>query len=205
MPSLLALAGLAALLCVQSADAAGRYSCYLARAGGSVLDDSTKSCEECALQCISDQSCATMEYDGGAAVTRANLNRDNLSASCAPVVPQLCPPDSAQLGQSVWTSLHTLVSSTPDVLTAAQANAVEAIIASTKTLYPSIFSAVDASGFWEGMPVGASSGSEYANYLCKVHNRFNVALGKEEFNCAAVTTRWNVAGGNPENCIPSSR
>lgn len=39
-------------------------------------------------------------------------------------------------------------------------------------------------------PIDVTSQKDFAQWLCRIHNRVNVKLGKPEFNCLKVDERW---------------
>lgn len=39
-------------------------------------------------------------------------------------------------------------------------------------------------------PVEASSNRDLSQWLCRMHNKVNVKIGKPEFDCAKVDERW---------------
>ena len=103
-----------------------------------------------------------------------------------------CPVDKDELGRAGWTILHTLAGTLPEK---------ESLNGETKTdlvnfvhlwskLYPCEPCAEDLRKDLKENPVKANTGWEFSQWLCQAHNRVNLKLGKEQFDCSKVYERW---------------
>jgi FAD-linked sulfhydryl oxidase len=124
-----------------------------------------------------------------------------------------CPPDTAALGRSTWTFLHTTAAYYPLSASHAQQTHMRNLLSSIATLYPCSWCATDfaediarnppdrperaraqavagadaATGTGadrSGSAMSALSGREaLSRWLCERHNEVNRKLGKSEFVC----------------------
>ncbi|KAK8858627.1 hypothetical protein IAR55_002856 [Kwoniella newhampshirensis] len=103
-----------------------------------------------------------------------------------------CPPDTALLGRSTWTFLHTTAAYYP--LTAppqAQTNMLS-LLSSLSMLYPCSWCATDFQKDIRRNPPDVSGREGLMRWLCERHNEVNGKLGKEKFDCGIqnLDKRW---------------
>ncbi|WVF68935.1 hypothetical protein IAT40_003709 [Kwoniella sp. CBS 6097] len=112
-----------------------------------------------------------------------------------------CPPDTAELGRSTWTFLHTTAAYYP--LTAppkTQTNMLN-LLSSLSLLYPCNWCATDFQKDMRHNPPDVSGREGLMKWLCMRHNEVNKKLGKEEFSCRVkdLDVRWK-DGPNDGSC-----
>ena len=64
------------------------------------------------------------------------------------------------------------------------------LIQSNSRTYPCFHCADDLKKDLKEDPPKVQTGKEYAQWLCQLHNKVNVKLGKPEFDCSKVYDRW---------------
>ena len=103
-----------------------------------------------------------------------------------------CPADTALLGRSTWTFLHTTAAyyplqAPPDT----QANMAK-LLSSLSLLYPCLPCAEDFQEKVKENPPDVSGREALSRWLCERHNEVNDKLGKATFDCgwSALSRRW---------------
>ncbi|WVQ83106.1 hypothetical protein IAT38_005244 [Cryptococcus sp. DSM 104549] len=140
---------------------------------------------------------AAMMSGAGAGAAATSKAGESSSAPAAVPPPAAvdrsnCPPDTAQLGRSTWTFLHTTAAYYP--LTAppqAQTNMLN-LLGSLSLLYPCSWCATDFQKDMRKNPPDVSGREGLMKWLCERHNEVNQKLGKEKFSCDVknLDVRW---------------
>ena len=103
-----------------------------------------------------------------------------------------CPADTALLGRSTWTFLHTTAAYYPvSAPPAAQRNMLS-LLSSLSLLYPCAPCAEDFQDKVKVNPPDVSGREALSRWLCERHNEVNEKLGKERFECdwSSLNRRW---------------
>ena len=103
-----------------------------------------------------------------------------------------CPPDTAQLGRSTWTFLHTTAAYYPLSASTEQQTQMRNLLSSLSILYPCSWCATDFQSDISANPPAVSGRAELSRWLCERHNEVNRKLGKVEFGCTEekLGERW---------------
>ena len=103
-----------------------------------------------------------------------------------------CPPDVNEIGRGSWTLLHTMSVYLPEnQLSEEQKSDVSNFMNILSRIYPCTFCADDLKiDLKESPPTKVETGKEFAQWMCKLHNKVNVKLGKPTFDCSKVYERW---------------
>ncbi|XP_031621091.1 FAD-linked sulfhydryl oxidase ALR [Contarinia nasturtii] len=101
-----------------------------------------------------------------------------------------CPLDKDDLGQSTWNLLHTMAAVYPDKPTQQQKENVTNFFGILSQTYPCDVCAKDLAQELKVEPIVATSNNDFSQWLCRLHNKVNVKLGKPEFDCSKVNERW---------------
>ena len=102
-----------------------------------------------------------------------------------------CPPDVNEIGRSSWTLLHTLSVYLPEnELSEQQQRDAGQLMTILSRNYPCNHCADDLKKDLKDDPPKVKTGKEFANWVCQLHNKVNVKLGKPEFDCSQVYQRW---------------
>lgn len=101
-----------------------------------------------------------------------------------------CPWDKDTLGRSTWGLLHTIAAQYPEQPTPQQQKDVNGFFSVLSRLYPCEFCARDFQKELKETPVQAGNQEQLSQWLCRLHNKVNVKLGKPEFDCKRVNERW---------------
>jgi FAD-linked sulfhydryl oxidase len=111
-----------------------------------------------------------------------------------------CPPDVNKIGRSSWTLLHTMSVYLPEKeLPQKTQNDLTNFVSILSRTYPCSHCAEDMRKDISQEPPKVQTGQEFANWLCKLHNKVNVKLGKAEFDCRTIYERWR-DGPNDGSC-----
>jgi len=103
-----------------------------------------------------------------------------------------CPADTALLGRSTWTFLHTTAAYYPvKAPPKAQQNMIS-LLSSLSLLYPCIPCAEDFQEKVNENPPDVSGREALSRWMCERHNEVNEKLGKEKFECdwSSLNGRW---------------
>jgi FAD-linked sulfhydryl oxidase len=103
-----------------------------------------------------------------------------------------CPPDTALLGRSTWTFLHTTAAYYPIQASLAAQERMSNLISSLSFLYPCVPCADDFRENVKASPPDLSGREGFSRWLCERHNEVNVKLGKPKFDCdwSSLNRRW---------------
>ncbi|KAL0270981.1 UNVERIFIED_CONTAM: hypothetical protein PYX00_008234 [Menopon gallinae] len=104
--------------------------------------------------------------------------------------PTNCPLDREGLGRSTWGFLHTMAAYYPDKPTEEQENEIRQFFNLFSHFYPCQDCAEDLQRQIQRFPPKTESRQELSQWLCRVHNRINLRLGKPQFDCTRVDERW---------------
>jgi len=102
----------------------------------------------------------------------------------------VCPPDRQELGVSTWSLLHSVAAYYPDKPTPTQQADAKIFLSTFSRLYPCAECAEDLRQDLKELPPKVSSSKEFSEWMCQLHNRVNVKLGKPTFDCSKVFERW---------------
>lgn len=102
----------------------------------------------------------------------------------------ICPPDRAELGSSSWSLLHSLAAYYPDKPSHSQQEDAKQFITLFSRLYPCSDCAEDLRADLVTLPPRVSSATEFSTWMCELHNKVNLKLGKPVFDCSKVFERW---------------
>lgn len=102
----------------------------------------------------------------------------------------ICPPDSLELGSATWTFLHSVAAYYPENPTDQHKQDALNLINSLPRLYPCAPCAEDLRVDLPNHPPQVQNSKQFSEWMCRLHNRVNVKLGKPEFDCTKVFLRW---------------
>ena len=95
-----------------------------------------------------------------------------------------------ELGVSTWSLLHSVAAYYPDKPTPAQQADAKIFLSTFSRLYPCHECAEDLRQDLKELPPKVSSSKEFSEWMCQLHNKVNVKLGKPTFDCSKVFERW---------------
>merc|ERR1739841_148892 len=101
-----------------------------------------------------------------------------------------CPPDRMELGSRSWSLLHSVAAYFPSQPTLQQQEDARNFMHLFSRLYPCSDCAEDMRSDLAESPPQVTSASEFSLWLCQLHNKVNIKLGKPEFDCSKVFQRW---------------
>ncbi|GAB6030456.1 hypothetical protein CHUAL_007324 [Chamberlinius hualienensis] len=101
-----------------------------------------------------------------------------------------CPLDKDELGNRTWSFLHTMAAYYPNEPSATHQNDMENFIHLFSKFYPCDVCAEDLREKLKTLPPKTGSQREFSQWMCQLHNKVNVSLGKQEFDCSLVNQRW---------------
>jgi len=102
-----------------------------------------------------------------------------------------CPPDVNEIGRSSWTLLHTMSVYLPEKeLSEQQKTDASQLMSILSRSYPCNHCAEDLKQDLKDDPPKVQTGKQFAHWLCQLHNKVNVKLGKPEFDCSQTYKRW---------------
>lgn len=104
------------------------------------------------------------------------------------------PPDSAQLGRSTWTFLHSVAATYPEQPTSGEKSQMHTFLQIFGNIYPCWYCAEDFRD-WMKRPENdptpqLDSQDKFGRWLCAAHNAVNKKLDKKEFDCNLWKARW---------------
>lgn len=102
----------------------------------------------------------------------------------------VCPPDRGELGSATWSFLHSVAAYYPSRPTEQHQEDAKRLMHIVSRLYPCSDCAEDLRQDLVEEPPVVSSSVEFSQWLCRLHNRVNVKLGKPVFDCSRVFERW---------------
>ncbi|WRT67834.1 uncharacterized protein IL334_004808 [Kwoniella shivajii] len=103
-----------------------------------------------------------------------------------------CPPDTAALGRSTWTFLHTTAAYYPLQANSNQQFQMTSLLSSLSIFYPCNWCATDFQKDIRKNPPDVSGREGLMRWLCERHNEVNQKLGKITFDCGIknLDERW---------------
>jgi len=103
-----------------------------------------------------------------------------------------CPADTALLGRSTWTFLHTTAAYYPVKAPPQAQQNMMSLLSSLSLLYPCVPCAEDFQEKVKENPPDVSGREALSRWLCERHNEVNEKLGKEKFGCdwSNLNGRW---------------
>ncbi|XP_044762736.1 FAD-linked sulfhydryl oxidase ALR [Coccinella septempunctata] len=101
-----------------------------------------------------------------------------------------CPLDKEQLGRNTWSLLHTIAAKYPENPSTMVQKEITDFFAIFSNIYPCEVCAHDFREELRRDPIETTSQEALSQWLCRMHNKVNVKLGKELFDCSKVNERW---------------
>lgn len=101
-----------------------------------------------------------------------------------------CPPDRQELGSASWSLLHSIAAYYPDTPTPSQQADAKLFLTLFSRLYPCTECAQDLREDLRESPPRVRNSEEFSEWMCQLHNKVNVKLGKPTFDCSKVFERW---------------
>lgn len=98
--------------------------------------------------------------------------------------------DKEQIGRATWTLLHTIAAQYPDHPSSRQKRDAKNLIDIMTRMYPCGECAEHFSEVVKAYPPQVGSRQEFSQWMCRIHNVVNRSIGKAEFNCSYVSSRW---------------
>ena len=95
-----------------------------------------------------------------------------------------------EVGRATWTLLHTLAAQYPEHPTSRQKRDARNLIDIMTRMYPCGECAEHFSEVVKVCPPRVDSRHELSQWMCRVHNVVNRSIGKPEFNCSFIASRW---------------
>lgn len=92
-----------------------------------------------------------------------------------------CPPEGEDLGRQSWTFLHSVAAYYPVKPDIETQQAARSLLDSTSKLYPCGYCAKHLREEIKENPPKVTNRNEFEQWLCDVHNKVNVRLGKSIF------------------------
>lgn len=102
----------------------------------------------------------------------------------------VCPPDRQELGSASWSLLHSLAAYYPSQPSVEQRQEASQFMHLFSKLYPCADCAEDLRKDLVENPPKVSSSEEFSQWMCELHNKVNLKLGKPIFDCSKVFQRW---------------
>ncbi|XGW25162.1 hypothetical protein V3C99_006515 [Haemonchus contortus] len=119
-----------------------------------------------------------------------NISKVEPKKSASPRGYDQCPVDKNELGRSTWNLLHTMSVYYPEKPTDEQKQTVSTFMDSLAKTYPCDYCARDLRRSLKNDPPKLGSRTEFAMWMCQLHNKVNKRTGKPEFDCSKVFERW---------------
>ncbi|CAH6720770.1 FAD-linked sulfhydryl oxidase Erv2p [[Candida] jaroonii] len=105
----------------------------------------------------------------------------------------------AQLGNSSWRLLHTILARYPETPSKEQQMVLKQFITLFAQIYPCGDCARHFQKLLEKFPPQISSRKTAALWGCHIHNKVNDRLGKEMYDCTTILTDYDCGCGDDEN------
>jgi len=102
----------------------------------------------------------------------------------------VCPPGRGELGASSWALLHSVAAYFPAQPSPGQQEEAAQFMHLFSKLYPCHECAEDLKKDLAEEPPKVSSSAEFSQWMCELHNKVNLKLGKPVFVCSKVFQRW---------------
>uniref|UniRef100_A0A914L6J4 Sulfhydryl oxidase n=2 Tax=Meloidogyne incognita TaxID=6306 RepID=A0A914L6J4_MELIC len=112
-----------------------------------------------------------------------------------------CPLDKDQLGRSTWNLLHTMSVYYPDDPTEKEKQNTKDFLSSLSRTYPCEHCAADFREDLKRNPPILTNKKLFSQWMCEAHNRVNLKLGKNLFDCNKIMERW-LDGWKDGSCDP---
>ncbi|KAE9550607.1 hypothetical protein FO519_006178 [Halicephalobus sp. NKZ332] len=94
-----------------------------------------------------------------------------------------CPVDKDELGRSTWNLLHTMAAYYPENPREQEKKDMKDTIHSMSKTYPCVHCAEDFREDLKQHPPVLDNKDSLSKWMCEMHNRVNVKIGKEVFDC----------------------
>ncbi|KAI1716351.1 erv1 / alr family domain-containing protein [Ditylenchus destructor] len=101
-----------------------------------------------------------------------------------------CPLNTDELGRSTWNLLHTMAAYYPDKPNSEEKKNMSDTLTSLSKTYPCPHCAEDFRKDITKHPPELDNRGKLSKWVCELHNRVNVKLGKDEFDCNRTMERW---------------
>jgi FAD-linked sulfhydryl oxidase len=171
---------------------------------GLILDENGKVCKVCnswrdfaKVKPKAPGGGGTLEVKAGAAAGSSGAGAGAMMGAMGGLGGMIrsrkdCPPDTAQLGRSTWTFLHTTAAYYPITASTEQQGQMRNLLSSLSLLYPCTWCATDFRADISQNPPAVAGRAELSKWLCERHNEVNRKLGKSEFSCTTqkLDERW---------------
>lgn len=177
--------------------------------GKSVKDKDEKHDESCGV-CGDFKSIRRTRFDSSSnvadklrnAVSHNSMDQEEKERRDAdPYQPFDCPADSAELGNSTWTFLHTMAAYYPEKASDEDKKTMNGLIDGLGKFYPCNECATHLRKEIKTNPPFLEGSKELSKWFCNVHNEVNIRQGKPTFDCSMVLERWKT-GRKGDGCFP---
>ncbi|CAG9770495.1 unnamed protein product [Ceutorhynchus assimilis] len=101
-----------------------------------------------------------------------------------------CPLDKDELGRSAWGLIHTMAATYPQTPSQTQKCEMRTFFNVFAKFYPCPHCSEDLQEELKIEPPKVENPEQLSQWLCRLHNKVNVKLGKEIFDCSKVNERW---------------
>jgi FAD-linked sulfhydryl oxidase len=101
-----------------------------------------------------------------------------------------CPLKYEELGNCGWGLLHTMAAYYPDQPSPIEQVRMKEFLERFAMFYPCGVCGDHMTEDLQINPPSTDSRSNLSRWMCQMHNRVNVRLGKAEFDCELVDQRW---------------
>ncbi|KAF7270784.1 evr1_Alr domain-containing protein Alr [Rhynchophorus ferrugineus] len=101
-----------------------------------------------------------------------------------------CPLDKDELGNKSWGLLHTMAAKYPEKPTQCDMTDMKTFFNIFSKFYPCQHCAEDLREELKIDPPQVDSQEALSQWLCRLHNKVNVKIGKSIFDCSKVNERW---------------
>lgn len=110
-----------------------------------------------------------------------------------------CPLDKDELGRNTWSFLHTMAANYPQHPSEQQQKDMTEMMHLFSKFYPCDYCAKDFRKDLKKDAPDTQSQESFSQWLCRIHNKVNIKLGKPKFDCSRVNERWR-DGWNDGSC-----
>ena len=97
----------------------------------------------------------------------------------------------AQLGKATWTLLHTIAARYPSEPSVDMKIDTLKFVTLLSRLYPCGQCAEEFQSLLKESPPKLDTADHFQQWLCETHNKVNLRLKKEEFDCSRLDERWD--------------
>lgn len=119
-----------------------------------------------------------------------NITSELGASSASSSYPQDEPPDVSQIGISGWTILHLMAAKYPEKPSDKDQTDMHQFLLLWSKFYPCWWCAKDLKSYMVTNEPELVTRDAFGRWLCGLHNKVNVKLGKPEFNCDLWKRRW---------------